>query len=56
VGFFLPRSASKSLSVAQHHEMMKDAMGANYFGPARELLTMDPDRRKHVGKSSLIMR
>jgi hypothetical protein len=25
-------------------------VGANYFKPVGELLTTDPDRRKHVGK------
>jgi hypothetical protein len=48
-------SASRDLSVAQHHEMLKDTIGANYFGPVRELLTADPDRRKYVGKSRFIV-
>jgi hypothetical protein len=48
-------SASRDLSVAQHHEMLKDTIGSNYFGPVREMLTADPDRRKYVGKSRFIV-
>jgi hypothetical protein len=39
----------------QHHEMIKDTIGENYFGPVRELLTSEPDRLKRVGKSLFIM-
>jgi hypothetical protein len=53
---FPPQSVDKGLSNVQQHEMLKDTIGGNYFGPVRELLTVDPERRKHVGKSLFIMR
>jgi hypothetical protein len=50
-----PSERMQTSNVMQHHEMLKDTIGENYFGPVHELLITEPDRHKRVGKSLFIM-